>query len=279
MVITPVECHLSPPSTTSRLSDSDTSECDITDCDVSREQRRTADGASLSSRGSSSRWIYLFFTTLKRSPQSLYFFSLICLYLSTFNVQYCICIDYTNENRNNYRVGVPWRRRAVLVLKRFCSRVIHSKIYYTIVRRSYNIHITQRRKVSKRKFLYVSWDLAFWRPPLQNMCCARSSVNLFSLHDHGASYQSVGLEPLYYRYHYNGYPQGIYEFSLSRVLIIIYVRRSIFNAARELFVIICSRLSCSIIHLADRKRIEFYCEKIRSFRQLNFLPKAIIRNS
>jgi len=47
--------HLSPPSTTSRLSDSDTSECDITDCDVSREQRRTADGASISSIGSSSR--------------------------------------------------------------------------------------------------------------------------------------------------------------------------------------------------------------------------------
>ncbi|KAL6440790.1 hypothetical protein ACFW04_003318 [Cataglyphis niger] len=48
--------HLSPPSTTSRLSDSDTSECDITDCDVSREQRRTADGASISSIGSSSRF-------------------------------------------------------------------------------------------------------------------------------------------------------------------------------------------------------------------------------
>ncbi|CAD1476292.1 unnamed protein product, partial [Heterotrigona itama] len=53
-VITPVDCHLSPPSTTSRVSDSDTSECDITDCDVSREQRRTADGASISSIGSSS---------------------------------------------------------------------------------------------------------------------------------------------------------------------------------------------------------------------------------
>ncbi|XP_061937034.1 uncharacterized protein LOC108001556 isoform X20 [Apis cerana] len=56
MVITPVDCHLSPPSTTSRLSDSDTSECDITDCDGSREQRRTADGASISSIGSSSRF-------------------------------------------------------------------------------------------------------------------------------------------------------------------------------------------------------------------------------
>nr|XP_031831005.1 regulating synaptic membrane exocytosis protein 2 isoform X2 [Nomia melanderi] len=43
--------HRSPPSTTSRLSDSDTS-----DCDVSREQRRTADGASISSIGSSSRF-------------------------------------------------------------------------------------------------------------------------------------------------------------------------------------------------------------------------------
>ncbi|XP_011647234.1 regulating synaptic membrane exocytosis protein 2 [Pogonomyrmex barbatus] len=51
-----IDCHLSPPSTTSRLSDSDTSECDITDCDVSREQRRTADGASISSIGSSSRF-------------------------------------------------------------------------------------------------------------------------------------------------------------------------------------------------------------------------------
>ncbi|XP_028048092.1 regulating synaptic membrane exocytosis protein 2 isoform X4 [Monomorium pharaonis] len=51
-----IDCHLSPPSTTSRLSDSDTSECDITDYDVSREQRRTADGASISSIGSSSRF-------------------------------------------------------------------------------------------------------------------------------------------------------------------------------------------------------------------------------
>ncbi|RLU17206.1 hypothetical protein DMN91_011275 [Ooceraea biroi] len=51
-----IDCHLSPPSTTSRLSDSDTSECDATDCDVSREQRRTADGASISSIGSSSRF-------------------------------------------------------------------------------------------------------------------------------------------------------------------------------------------------------------------------------
>ncbi|XP_076685266.1 rab3 interacting molecule isoform X5 [Andrena cerasifolii] len=47
--ITSLDCHLSRPSTTSRLSDSDTSECDITDYDVSREQRRTADVASISS--------------------------------------------------------------------------------------------------------------------------------------------------------------------------------------------------------------------------------------
>ncbi|XP_014219658.1 regulating synaptic membrane exocytosis protein 2-like [Copidosoma floridanum] len=56
VVTTPGDCHLSPPSTTSRLSDSDTSECDITDCDGSREHRRTADGASISSIGSSSRF-------------------------------------------------------------------------------------------------------------------------------------------------------------------------------------------------------------------------------
>ncbi|KOC65693.1 Regulating synaptic membrane exocytosis protein 2 [Habropoda laboriosa] len=54
MAIIPVDCHLSPPSTTSRQSDSDPSECDIMDCDVSREERRTADGASISSIGSSS---------------------------------------------------------------------------------------------------------------------------------------------------------------------------------------------------------------------------------
>ncbi|CAB0028382.1 unnamed protein product, partial [Trichogramma brassicae] len=57
IVTTPGDCHLSPPSTTSRLSDSDTSECDITDCDGSREHRRTADGASISSIGSSSSYL------------------------------------------------------------------------------------------------------------------------------------------------------------------------------------------------------------------------------
>ncbi|XP_076380855.1 rab3 interacting molecule isoform X12 [Megalopta genalis] len=51
VVITVADRHRSPPSTTSRLSDSDTS-----DCDVSREQRRTADGTSISSVGSSSRF-------------------------------------------------------------------------------------------------------------------------------------------------------------------------------------------------------------------------------
>ncbi|KAH0548839.1 hypothetical protein KQX54_003099 [Cotesia glomerata] len=55
IAITPVDYHLSPPSTVSRLSDSDTSEYDITDCDIPRDQRRTADGASISSLGSSSR--------------------------------------------------------------------------------------------------------------------------------------------------------------------------------------------------------------------------------
>ncbi|XP_076282706.1 rab3 interacting molecule isoform X7 [Lasioglossum baleicum] len=50
-VITVADRHRSPPSTTSRLSDSDTS-----DCDVSRDQRRTADGTSISSVGSSSRF-------------------------------------------------------------------------------------------------------------------------------------------------------------------------------------------------------------------------------
>lgn len=48
MILTPTD-HLSPPSTTSRLSDSDTtSECDIDGITASR------DGASISSLGSSS---------------------------------------------------------------------------------------------------------------------------------------------------------------------------------------------------------------------------------
>ncbi|XP_066593060.1 regulating synaptic membrane exocytosis protein 2 isoform X2 [Prorops nasuta] len=55
MITTSLDFHLSPP-TASRLSDSDNSECDNTDCDFTREQRRTADGASISSIGSSSRF-------------------------------------------------------------------------------------------------------------------------------------------------------------------------------------------------------------------------------
>lgn len=51
LALTPTD-HLSPPSTTSRLSDSDTSECDIDD---PGRDRRVADGASISSVGSSSR--------------------------------------------------------------------------------------------------------------------------------------------------------------------------------------------------------------------------------
>ncbi|XP_047106603.1 regulating synaptic membrane exocytosis protein 2-like [Schistocerca piceifrons] len=50
LALTPTD-HLSPPSTTSRLSDSDTSECDLDD--MGRD-RRIADGASISSIGSSS---------------------------------------------------------------------------------------------------------------------------------------------------------------------------------------------------------------------------------
>lgn len=46
-IVTPTD-HLSPPSTTSRLSDSDTSECDIDGLTTGR------DGASISSLGSSS---------------------------------------------------------------------------------------------------------------------------------------------------------------------------------------------------------------------------------
>lgn len=55
LILTPTD-HLSPPSTTSRLSDSDTtSECEL-DCDGSgsARDRRVADGASISSVGSSS---------------------------------------------------------------------------------------------------------------------------------------------------------------------------------------------------------------------------------
>ncbi|XP_063224160.1 regulating synaptic membrane exocytosis protein 2 [Bacillus rossius redtenbacheri] len=55
LALTPTD-HLSPPSTTSRLSDSDTSECDLEDGPggVGARDRRVADGASISSVGSSS---------------------------------------------------------------------------------------------------------------------------------------------------------------------------------------------------------------------------------
>jgi hypothetical protein len=58
LTLTPTD-HLSPPSTTSRLSDSDTSECDLEDglSGVGIRERRIADGASISSVGSSSRYI------------------------------------------------------------------------------------------------------------------------------------------------------------------------------------------------------------------------------
>nr|CAD7439312.1 unnamed protein product [Timema bartmani] len=55
LALTPTD-HLSPPSTTSRLSDSDTSECDLDDGmgGSGMRDRRVADGASISSVGSSS---------------------------------------------------------------------------------------------------------------------------------------------------------------------------------------------------------------------------------
>lgn len=58
LALTPTD-HLSPPSTTSRLSDSDTSECDLDDglSGVGARERRVADGASISSVGSSSRYV------------------------------------------------------------------------------------------------------------------------------------------------------------------------------------------------------------------------------
>ena len=58
LALTPTD-HLSPPSTTSRLSDSDTSECDLEDgvSGVGARERRVTDGASISSVGSSSRYV------------------------------------------------------------------------------------------------------------------------------------------------------------------------------------------------------------------------------
>lgn len=57
--ITPTD-HLSPPSTTSRLSDSDASDLE----DLTRD-RRVADGASISSLGSSARYRDLLFEKIK----------------------------------------------------------------------------------------------------------------------------------------------------------------------------------------------------------------------
>ncbi|XP_043284351.1 uncharacterized protein Rim isoform X2 [Venturia canescens] len=102
IVITPVDCHLSPPSTTSRLSDSDTSECDITDCDVSREQRRTADGASLSSRGSSSR-----FHNMPSNYKRHY---------SSPPPERDLCMD--NEHRSRRDMSPQGRKRAALMITR-----------------------------------------------------------------------------------------------------------------------------------------------------------------
>ncbi|XP_011691488.1 PREDICTED: regulating synaptic membrane exocytosis protein 2 [Wasmannia auropunctata] len=97
-----LDCHLSPPSTTSRLSDSDTSECDITDCDVSREQRRTADGASISSIGSSSR-----FHNMPSNYKRHY---------SSPPPERELCID--GEHRSRRDMSPQGRKRAALMISR-----------------------------------------------------------------------------------------------------------------------------------------------------------------
>ncbi|XP_070515527.1 regulating synaptic membrane exocytosis protein 2 isoform X3 [Cardiocondyla obscurior] len=97
-----MDCHLSPPSTTSRLSDSDTSECDITDCDVSREQRRTADGASISSIGSSSR-----FHNMPSNYKRHY---------SSPPPERELCID--GEHRSRRDMSPQGRKRAALMISR-----------------------------------------------------------------------------------------------------------------------------------------------------------------
>ncbi|XP_018373949.1 PREDICTED: regulating synaptic membrane exocytosis protein 2 isoform X2 [Trachymyrmex cornetzi] len=97
-----IDCHLSPPSTTSRLSDSDTSECDITDCDVSREQRRTADGASISSIGSSSR-----FHNMPSNYKRHY---------SSPPPERELCID--GEHRSRRDMSPQGRKRAALMISR-----------------------------------------------------------------------------------------------------------------------------------------------------------------
>ncbi|XP_011873146.1 PREDICTED: regulating synaptic membrane exocytosis protein 2-like [Vollenhovia emeryi] len=97
-----IECHLSPLSTASRLSDSDTSECDITDCDVSREQRRTADGASISSIGSSSR-----FHNMPSNYKRHY---------SSPPPERELCID--GEHRSRRDMSPQGRKRAALMISR-----------------------------------------------------------------------------------------------------------------------------------------------------------------
>ncbi|XP_024870617.1 regulating synaptic membrane exocytosis protein 2 [Temnothorax curvispinosus] len=97
-----IDCHLSPPSTTSRLSDSDTSECDITDCDVSREQRRTADGASISSIGSSSR-----FHNMPSNYKRHY---------SSPPPERELCVD--GEHRSRRDMSPQGRKRAALMISR-----------------------------------------------------------------------------------------------------------------------------------------------------------------
>ncbi|XP_015120560.1 regulating synaptic membrane exocytosis protein 2 [Diachasma alloeum] len=101
IAITPVDCHLSPPSTTSRLSDSDTSEYDITDGDVS-QQRRGADGASISSIGSSSR-----FHNMPSNYKRHY---------SSPPPERDLCMD--SEHRSRRDMSPQGRKRAALMISR-----------------------------------------------------------------------------------------------------------------------------------------------------------------
>ncbi|XP_063980189.1 regulating synaptic membrane exocytosis protein 2 isoform X2 [Diachasmimorpha longicaudata] len=101
IAITPVDCHLSPPSTTSRLSDSDTSEYEITDGDVS-QQRRGADGASISSIGSSSR-----FHNMPSNYKRHY---------SSPPPERDLCMD--SEHRSRRDMSPQGRKRAALMISR-----------------------------------------------------------------------------------------------------------------------------------------------------------------
>ncbi|XP_011296866.1 regulating synaptic membrane exocytosis protein 2 [Fopius arisanus] len=101
IAITPVDYHLSPPSTTSRLSDSDTSEYDITDGDVS-QQRRGADGASISSIGSSSR-----FHNMPSNYKRHY---------SSPPPERDLCMD--SEHRSRRDMSPQGRKRAALMISR-----------------------------------------------------------------------------------------------------------------------------------------------------------------